>query len=242
MEITATEQRYRVTVNGVLVNNFTGDRSLSGYIGLQLGRPLVQFRNIRIKELNATSPPLPVTGPTTWTDTKGRSITATFKSIQDSNVLLDIAGKITPVPMNTLSRESQNLARSYSPRSTPPIRPMTSQPTAASEFTPERFPSGLAMFGYHLPSKILNSNATSNTVSTLQKLYEACVNREIELCTTNAGRQSDLEWFVAERARVNGKVFPSGTTNPALPESLQKLQAAYWKTAVALDTVLDSKQ
>jgi formylglycine-generating enzyme required for sulfatase activity len=56
------------------------------------------------------SPALP-TGPTTWTDTKGRSITATFKAIASGNVLLDIAGKVTPVPLNTLSAESQKLAR-----------------------------------------------------------------------------------------------------------------------------------
>jgi formylglycine-generating enzyme required for sulfatase activity len=50
-------------------------------------------------------------GPTTWTDTKGRSLTATFKAIASGSVLLDIAGKVTPVPMNTLSAESQKLAR-----------------------------------------------------------------------------------------------------------------------------------
>ena len=55
-------------------------------------------------------PALP-TGPTTWTDTKGRSLTATFKAIAGGNVLLDIAGKITPVALNTLSAESQKLAR-----------------------------------------------------------------------------------------------------------------------------------
>ena len=62
-----------------------------------------------------TTTPLPTpalpTGPTTWTDTKGRSITATFKTVESGNVLLDIAGKVTPVPLNTLSAESQKLAR-----------------------------------------------------------------------------------------------------------------------------------
>jgi formylglycine-generating enzyme required for sulfatase activity/serine/threonine protein kinase len=53
------------------------------------------------------------TGPTTWTDTKERTITATFKAIASGNVLLDIAGKVTPVPLNTLSAESQKLARDY---------------------------------------------------------------------------------------------------------------------------------
>lgn len=53
------------------------------------------------------------TGPTTWTDTKGRSLTATFKTIAGGNVLLDIAGKITPVALNTLSAESQKQAHDY---------------------------------------------------------------------------------------------------------------------------------
>jgi serine/threonine protein kinase len=48
----------------------------------------------------------------TWTDLKGRTITATFKAIASGNVLLEIAGKITPVPLNTLSSESQQRARS----------------------------------------------------------------------------------------------------------------------------------
>ena len=117
LEITAIGQKYRVTLNGVLVNDFTGDRSTRGYIGLQLNVATVQYRNIRIKDLVAlpvSKPAVPVTlptGPTTWTDTKGRSLTATFKAIASGNVLLDIAGKITPVPLNTLSAESQRLAQ-----------------------------------------------------------------------------------------------------------------------------------
>ncbi len=62
-------------------------------------------------------PALP-TGPTTWTDTKGRSITATFKAVASGNVLLDIAGKVTPVPLNTLSAESQKLARDLAQQTT----------------------------------------------------------------------------------------------------------------------------
>ncbi len=69
----------------------------------------------------ASSPPAPAlsTGPTTWTDTKGRSITATFKAIASGNVLLDIAGKVTPVPLNTLSAESQKLALDYQQQAAP---------------------------------------------------------------------------------------------------------------------------
>jgi formylglycine-generating enzyme required for sulfatase activity/predicted Ser/Thr protein kinase len=60
--------------------------------------------------------PVPITlpvGPTAWTDTQGRTITATFKTIASGNVLLEIAGKVTPVALNTLSAESQKLARDY---------------------------------------------------------------------------------------------------------------------------------
>jgi hypothetical protein len=70
------------------------------------------------KKAESTTPTLP-TGPTTWTDTKGRSITATFKAVASGNVLLDIAGKVTPVPLNTLSAESQKLARDYHDQSNP---------------------------------------------------------------------------------------------------------------------------
>lgn len=61
-------------------------------------------------------------GPTIWTDTQGRSITATFKAIAGGNVLLDIAGKVTPVPLNTLAAESQKLARNFDDSRRPPAR------------------------------------------------------------------------------------------------------------------------
>jgi hypothetical protein len=69
----------------------------------------------------APQPPAPTlpTSPTTWTDTKGRSITATFKAVASGNVLLDIAGKVTSVPLNTLSAESQKLAWDYHDQSNP---------------------------------------------------------------------------------------------------------------------------
>ena len=62
------------------------------------------------------------TGPTTWTDTKGRRITAIFKALASGNVLLDIAGKVTPVPLNTLSAESQKLARDLAAAQAPPTQ------------------------------------------------------------------------------------------------------------------------
>ena len=130
LEITAIGQRYRVMLNGVLVNDFTGDRSTRGYIGLQLNVATVQYRNIRIKDLTAAPPALP-TGPTAWTDTKGRSLTATFKAIASGNVLLDIGGKITPVPLNTLSAESQKLARDYQH-----LAEITTEPDSATKDKP----------------------------------------------------------------------------------------------------------
>ena len=47
-------QRYRVRVNGVLVTEFTGDRSQAGHIGLQNHDPdsRVSFKNIRVVELS----------------------------------------------------------------------------------------------------------------------------------------------------------------------------------------------
>jgi hypothetical protein len=71
--------------------------------------------------LNASDRPAVALPPghATWTDTKDRKITATFKAIASGNVLLDIAGKVTPVPLNTLSAESQKLARDYQQQAAP---------------------------------------------------------------------------------------------------------------------------
>lgn len=52
-EITVSGQRYEIRVNGVLVNEFTGDRGRAGYLGLQNhddGSP-VRFRDIRARSL-----------------------------------------------------------------------------------------------------------------------------------------------------------------------------------------------
>ena len=56
-EITAIGQKFTVKLNGVLVNEFTGSRLLSGYIGLENHRVgPVQFRNVRIKDLSTVAP------------------------------------------------------------------------------------------------------------------------------------------------------------------------------------------
>lgn len=62
-EITVTGQDYKVLLNGQLVNQFRGDRALSGFIGIE-ENPFgsVRFRNIRIQELpGSTTAPVPNT-------------------------------------------------------------------------------------------------------------------------------------------------------------------------------------
>lgn len=53
MEIKVVGTKYTVIVNGKTVCEYTGDRSLEGYVGVQNHEPTnnVAFRNIRIKEL-----------------------------------------------------------------------------------------------------------------------------------------------------------------------------------------------
>ena len=51
MEITAIGQKYTVKINGKIVCQYTGNRAVEGYIGLQNhGHDEVSFRNMRIKE------------------------------------------------------------------------------------------------------------------------------------------------------------------------------------------------
>ena len=52
MEIRVIKQSYSISINGEKINNFTGDRQVSGYIGLQShdDKSNVFFRNIEIKE------------------------------------------------------------------------------------------------------------------------------------------------------------------------------------------------
>ncbi|HSI14773.1 MAG TPA: DUF1080 domain-containing protein, partial [Chthoniobacter sp.] len=54
LEINVIGQHYLIKVNGVLVNDFTGNKALRGYIGMQnvkLGG--MQYRNMRVKELSS---------------------------------------------------------------------------------------------------------------------------------------------------------------------------------------------
>ncbi|MFN0080150.1 MAG: SUMF1/EgtB/PvdO family nonheme iron enzyme [Prosthecobacter sp.] len=91
---------------------------------------------------------LPV-GPTTWTDTKGRSITATFKAIASGNVLLEIAGKVTPVAMNTLSVGSQKLARDYQEQAKPTV-PASASSTFAFAEKPTSLFDGKSLDGWRI--------------------------------------------------------------------------------------------
>jgi formylglycine-generating enzyme required for sulfatase activity len=52
-----------------------------------------------------------VASATTWVDTQNRSLGAKFVRLEASNVVLDIRGKKTPVPMASLSSASQQIAR-----------------------------------------------------------------------------------------------------------------------------------
>jgi formylglycine-generating enzyme required for sulfatase activity/predicted Ser/Thr protein kinase len=67
--------------------------------------------NAPVVSVTAADTELPPKGPTTWTDIKGRSLVATFKTIQDESVLLEINGKTQSVALAALSSASQKLAR-----------------------------------------------------------------------------------------------------------------------------------
>ncbi len=53
-EITCVGHRYTVRLNGVLVNEYVGSRSLSGHIGVQNhdDQSIVRYRNVRVREMD----------------------------------------------------------------------------------------------------------------------------------------------------------------------------------------------
>jgi len=59
MEVTAVGQKYTVKLNGQVINEYLGNRALSGYIGLETwhGEGDVHFRNVRIKDLSDSGGP-----------------------------------------------------------------------------------------------------------------------------------------------------------------------------------------
>ncbi|HBJ86927.1 MAG TPA: hypothetical protein DDZ88_24325 [Verrucomicrobiales bacterium] len=137
MRVEASNSRYRLFVNDRFVTEVPQEGRISpNGIAIPLNTPApgleVWIRRVRVWQPGAAVAPAPSpTGLTTWTDTKGRSITATFKALASGNVLLDIAGKVTPVPFNTLSPESQKLARAYHDQSNPVT---TTDPAKAAPF------------------------------------------------------------------------------------------------------------
>ncbi len=61
LEIIAKGQYYTVRLNGQVVNQFVGNRETAGLIGLQSHpKGPVQFRNIRVKDLSAATPSIPL--------------------------------------------------------------------------------------------------------------------------------------------------------------------------------------
>lgn len=52
LEFTVVGQHYAVWLNGIHVNSFDGNKSSSGYIGFQLYKKQVQYRNLLVKELS----------------------------------------------------------------------------------------------------------------------------------------------------------------------------------------------
>ncbi len=102
-----------------------GLRLGSGTISLQNNPPLdgvVWFKEIKFRSLDksASQPPsvvsatttaAPVASATLWIDTKSRSLQAKFIRVEGADVVLDIAGKATPVAMASLSAASQQIAQ-----------------------------------------------------------------------------------------------------------------------------------
>jgi Domain of Unknown Function (DUF1080)/Lectin C-type domain len=102
-----------------------------------------------------TQAPMPSTAasPTLWIDSKGRSLQAKFVRVEGSNVLLDIAGKVTPVALASLSADSQKIARDLSPAKAAPadwlvgrwIETMEGQTTTSLA---DYLPDGSVIFGH----------------------------------------------------------------------------------------------
>ncbi len=127
LELRAYGDRLTVLVNGKVEHEATNAALLGQWLAIKNASGPCYFKSLDWRpldaqgnpKLTAPAPSTPVVSvtlpalpnPTTWTDTKGRSITATFKGIEGDKVMLAIAGKLTPVALNTLSAESQKLAQ-----------------------------------------------------------------------------------------------------------------------------------
>ncbi len=84
----------------------------------------------------AKAPSAPVASATTWIDTKGRSLQAQFISLQGGSVILNIAGKTTPVQLSSLSAASQEIAQALHASRSASAKPATAQaPTTTLDLT-----------------------------------------------------------------------------------------------------------
>lgn len=100
-ELTVIGQQYLVKLNGQLINDFTGHRLLSGYIGLETnaGGP-VQFRNVRIKELSASPQQLPIAPTAALTLDPSQPLLDTFSQLAPNASAWVLAGLDEGVPPN----------------------------------------------------------------------------------------------------------------------------------------------
>jgi serine/threonine protein kinase len=93
-EISVIGQKYTVKLNGQLVNEYEGRVGLRGYVGLQNCSPNggVSFRNVRIKEMSASTPKTAAAETDsdlrTFTDRQGRRIRAALIRVQNDDVTL----------------------------------------------------------------------------------------------------------------------------------------------------------
>jgi formylglycine-generating enzyme required for sulfatase activity len=133
-------------------------------------------------------------------------------------------------------------ATAPTPAPVSPTTPTMVRRGGVDRFDSARFSSGLVMFETNLESQIMPAASSSYTPLLLQDLYTACVELEIEQCQKTAARAADLSWFEAERERVRSKSYPNGSNDPAQPDRLQKMRAAYWQAAVEIDRRLDAQK
>jgi serine/threonine protein kinase len=80
--------------------------------------------------------PLPKTDPPTWIDTQGRSLQAKFVRVEGANVLLEIAGKVAPAALNTLSAASQQQARDLQAETSEKVSDTADSPAQATKDRP----------------------------------------------------------------------------------------------------------
>ena len=81
-----------------------------------------------------TAPSVTVTD--VWVDVKGRAVNAKFVRVEGANVLLDVAGKVTPVPLSTLSAASLQKAREWQVKASGKATELAVSPALATKDKP----------------------------------------------------------------------------------------------------------